>query len=73
MGQGVIIDKDRLSPEERVKFDKGWSDNAYNQYVSDMISLHRSIPDIRDAEYIFNPNNQTIGSGLNLISFFIKM
>jgi hypothetical protein len=71
MGKGVSIDKEKLSPEERVKFDKGWSDNAYNQYVSDMISLHRSIPDIRDAEYVLNPNNQTISSGLNM--FFIKM
>jgi hypothetical protein len=59
MGQGVIIDKDQLSPDERVKFDKGWEDNAYNQYVSDMISLHRSIPDIRDAEYVDNLNDQT--------------
>jgi hypothetical protein len=61
MGQGVIIDKDQLSPDERVKFDKGWEDNAYNQYVSDMISLHRSIPDIRDAEYVFNCKNGKIG------------
>jgi polypeptide N-acetylgalactosaminyltransferase len=50
MGKSVQIDKEKLSPEERVKYDKGWTDNAYNAYVSDMISLHRSIPDIRDAE-----------------------
>ena len=50
MGKAVTIDKDKLSPEERLKFDKGWTDNAYNQYVSDMISLHRSLPDIRDQE-----------------------
>ena len=28
--------------------DKGWEDNAFNQYVSDKISLHRSLPDPRD-------------------------
>ncbi|XP_055856085.1 putative polypeptide N-acetylgalactosaminyltransferase 9 [Episyrphus balteatus] len=29
-------------------FDKGWEKNAFNQYASDLISLHRSLPDIRD-------------------------
>ncbi len=48
LGKGVIIDKDKLSPEERIKYDKGWENNAFNQYVSDMISLHRSLADIRD-------------------------
>jgi polypeptide N-acetylgalactosaminyltransferase len=47
MGKAVLIDRARLSAEERKKFDKGWEDNAYNQYVGDMISLHRSLPDVR--------------------------
>ena len=49
-GRGVNIDKNGLSPEERKKFDDGWQKNAYNQYASDMISLHRSLPDVRDKE-----------------------
>ena len=27
---------------------EGWKKNAYNQYVSDLIGLHRSLPDNRD-------------------------
>ena len=49
-GKGVNIEKEKLSPDERKKFDDGWQKNAYNQYASDMISLHRSLPDVRDAE-----------------------
>lgn len=47
MGKAVIIDKDKLSPEERKDYDKGWNDNAFNRYASDMISLHRTLPDVR--------------------------
>lgn len=49
-GSGVNIDKDKLSPEERKKYDDGWQNNAFNQYVSDQISLHRSLKDVRDEE-----------------------
>lgn len=49
-GKAVIIDKEKLSPEERKKYDDGWQNNAFNQYASDMISLHRSLDDVRDPE-----------------------
>lgn len=50
MGNPVRIDKDKLSKEERQKYDDGWKNNAFNQYVSDMISLRRTLADIRDPE-----------------------
>merc|ERR1711892_1357050 len=46
MGKPVRIENP--DPETKKKIDKGWKDNAYNQYASDMISLHRSLPDQRD-------------------------
>lgn len=50
MGTPVRIRKDKLSPEERKKYDDGWKNNAFNQYASDMISLRRSLADVRDPE-----------------------
>jgi polypeptide N-acetylgalactosaminyltransferase len=32
--------------------EEGWQKNAFNQYVSDLISLHRSLPDLRLVLYL---------------------
>jgi polypeptide N-acetylgalactosaminyltransferase len=40
----------QLSPEEKKVYDQGFLDNAFNQYASDMISLHRTLPATVDEE-----------------------
>jgi polypeptide N-acetylgalactosaminyltransferase len=47
MGKAVKFDNPQ--PEIKSLIDKGWKDNAFNQYASDKISLHRTLPDPRDA------------------------
>lgn len=50
MGNAVRIRKDKLTEEEKRKYDEGWRDNAFNEYVSDMISVRRTLADVRDPE-----------------------
>ncbi|KAH3836544.1 hypothetical protein DPMN_109916 [Dreissena polymorpha] len=43
-----------LSPEEESKKDDLYKVNGFNAFASDMISLQRSIKDIRHPEYVCN-------------------
>ncbi|ESO84542.1 hypothetical protein LOTGIDRAFT_131969 [Lottia gigantea] len=49
-GEGVNIKRDNLTEDQKKTFDAGWSHNQFNQYASDMISLHRSLNDSRIPE-----------------------
>jgi polypeptide N-acetylgalactosaminyltransferase len=46
MGSPVRIENP--SDEQKDLIAKGYERNAYNEYVSDMISLHRTLPDFRN-------------------------
>lgn len=47
MGRPVKLPKD-LSLEIKKLVKDGWKNHAFNLYVSDMISVRRSLPDLRD-------------------------
>ncbi|KAI9582926.1 hypothetical protein GQX74_012143 [Glossina fuscipes] len=48
MGKPVILPTN-MTEEMKKAVDDGWTRNAFNQYVSDMISIHRTLPDPRDS------------------------
>lgn len=49
MGKPVVLPKN-LTADVKKLVDQGWQNNAFNQYASDKISLHRRLPDPRDTE-----------------------
>jgi fumarate reductase subunit C len=49
MGKPVEINKTSLVPSELEKYEDGFEKNAFNAYASDLISKHRSLPDVRDS------------------------
>ena len=52
MGRPIILSDSNLTTEQKALIDLGWENHAFNQYVSDMISIHRSLPDQRDEKYV---------------------
>ncbi|KAF6209671.1 hypothetical protein GE061_015420 [Apolygus lucorum] len=46
-GKPVVLPTN-ITNEVKKLVDEGWQKNAFNQYVSDLISVHRNLPDPRD-------------------------
>lgn len=68
-GGAVEIVKESLSPEDRKSFDDGWQNNAFNQFASDKISVHRSLPDVRDSECKFRSYRSNLPKTSIIICF----
>ncbi|XP_037075989.1 putative polypeptide N-acetylgalactosaminyltransferase 9 [Pollicipes pollicipes] len=47
LGKPVLMPAN-LTEEQRRLVEQGWTNNAFNQYVSDLVSVHRTLPDVRD-------------------------
>ncbi|XP_065200239.1 putative polypeptide N-acetylgalactosaminyltransferase 9 isoform X2 [Planococcus citri] len=47
MGKPVVLPAN-ISSDVKKLVSEGWQKNAFNQYVSDLISVHRTLPDPRD-------------------------
>lgn len=45
--QGTPVKIENPTPEQKALIERGYERNAYNEYASDMISVHRSLPDYR--------------------------
>lgn len=50
MGKPFIVDKTKLNTEEKLEYEKGWKNNDFNEYVSNRISLQRTLVDPRDKQ-----------------------
>ena len=47
---GLSVDKNQLSDKEKKVYQEKWDKNQFNQYASDLIPVHRELPDYRSKE-----------------------
>ncbi|VDN60240.1 unnamed protein product [Dracunculus medinensis] len=69
MGRPVIVNVSKLSPAEKARYDEGFVKNAFNQYASDMISIHRQLPSYIDEECRMEKYNENLPNTSVVICF----
>jgi len=47
-GSAVVLNAHQLSAEAKAVVEDGWNKYGHNEYVNRMISLRRTLPDVRD-------------------------
>ncbi|ESO92082.1 hypothetical protein LOTGIDRAFT_121669, partial [Lottia gigantea] len=69
MGKAVSVDVSALTPHEKEKYDEMFKRNAFNEYISNMISLHRSLPDKRHESCLQKDYGENLPSTSIIICF----
>ncbi|RCN26411.1 hypothetical protein ANCCAN_27863 [Ancylostoma caninum] len=49
-GRAVNIDTSKLSQDQKKLYDVGFQNHGFNEYASDLISIHRTLPDVVDMQ-----------------------
>ena len=49
-GTPVQIDPNLLLPDEKILYKKGYETHSFNEYVSNLISVQRTVPDFKPYE-----------------------
>lgn len=48
----AVHTKGNIKGTIRLQIEKGWQDNAFNQFISDVIPVDRTLPDFRNEWYV---------------------
>ena len=71
MGTGVTLDDSLLSPSDVAKREAMYKNHAFEEFISEMIPLNRSLPDYRKDIHFLNINSGIGSSTLELKPFLL--